>query len=108
MRAPYLALLRISSDNKCWANAVSDEYKHEVFTLFHVSWISFLKYTLLCFSFHDCLFLAKFFNLLWKLPGESSFLPVLHFVKVRPTALKIMPEENDFKQIQTELERNMN
>ena len=58
----YLALLRISSDRKCCAKAVSVEYRHNPFILFHVSWISFFIYVLLCSWLYLCLVFSHIFR----------------------------------------------
>lgn len=71
----YLALLRISSDSKCCAKAELVEYRHNPFILFHVSWISFLIYILLCSWLHLCLVFPLFSELLVKLAGERSLRP---------------------------------
>ena len=70
-----LALLCISSDSKCCAKAVSVEYRHNPFILFHVSWISFFIYILLCSWLHLCLGFPLFSELLVKLAGERSLRP---------------------------------
>ena len=72
----YLALLRISSDSKCCAKAVSVEYRHNPFIVFHVSWISFFIYILLCSWLNAlCLVFPLISELLVKLAGERSLRP---------------------------------
>ena len=71
----YLALLRISSDSKCCAKAVSVEYRHNPFILFHVSWISFFIYILLCSWLHLCLVFFPIFRAFSEAMGGRSLRP---------------------------------
>ena len=92
----YLALLRISSDSKCCAKAVSVEYRHNPFILFHVSWISFFIYILLCSWLHLCLVFPLFSELLVKLAGERSLRPApKRFPPLGPLANGIKKNAND-------------
>ena len=92
----YLALLRISSDSKCCAKAVSVEYRHNPFILFHVSWISLFTYILLCSWLHLCLVFPLFSELLVKLAGERSLRPApKRFPPLGPLANGIEKNAND-------------
>ena len=83
----YLALLRISSDSKCCANP---------FILFHVSWISFFIYILLCSWLHLCLVFPLFSELLVKLAGERSLRPApKRFLPLGPLANGIEINANE-------------
>ena len=92
----YLTLLRISSDSKCCAKAVSVEYRHNPFILFHVSWISFFIYILLCSWLHLCLVFPLFSKLLVKLTGQRSLRPApKRFLPLGPLANGIEINANE-------------
>ena len=92
----YFALLRISSDSKCCAKAVLVEYRHNPFILFHVSWISFFIYILLCSWLHLYLVFPLFSELLVKLAGERSLRPApKRFLPLGPLANGIEINANE-------------
>ena len=83
-------------DSKCCAKAVSVEYRHNPFTLFHVSWISFFIYILLCSWLHLCLLFPLFSELLVKLAGERSLRPApKRFLPLGPLANGIEINANE-------------
>ena len=83
-------------DSKCCAKAVSVEYKHNPFILFHVSWISFFIYILLCSWLHLCLVFPLFSELLVKLAGERSLrLAPKRFLPLGPLANGIEINANE-------------
>ena len=83
-------------DSKCCAKAVSVEYGHNPFVLFHVSWISFFIYILLCSYLHFCLVFPLFCELLVKLAGERSLRPApKRFLPLGPLANGIEISANE-------------
>ena len=83
-------------DSKCCAKAVSVEYKHNPFILFHVSWISFFIYILLCSWLHLCLVFPLFSELLVKLAEERSLRPApKRFLPLGPLANGIEINANE-------------